>query len=70
MPKNANDMWIEEYVHALENFELALTRLKVAIDSVRVENNRLHSELITYKELWESAEAVIKVYGMREDDSN
>ena len=67
-PKSEGDMWIEEYAHALDAFEIALMRLKVATDKVRVENNKLKSELITYKQLWKSAEAVIKVYGMEKDD--
>ena len=67
-PKSENEMWLEEYVHALENFKNAMTRLRVAVDSVRVENNKLRSELITYQQLWKSAEAVIKKHGL--EDAN
>ncbi len=67
-PKSESEMWIEEYTHALDAFNIALMRLKVAIDKVRVENNNLHSELSTYQQLWKSAEAVIKTYGMEKDD--
>ena len=67
-PKSEGDMWVEEYTHALDNFEIALLRLRTAVDKVRVENNKLKSELVTYKQLWKSAEAVIKTYGMEKDD--
>ena len=69
-PKNENDMWMEEYVHALENFNIAMARLKVAVDSVRLENNKLRSELLTYQQLWKSAEKTIEEYGMKEDDTS
>ena len=68
MPKNENEMWLEEYANALENFKNAMTRLRVAVDSVRVENNKLRSELITYQQLWKSAEKTIEEYGM--EDAN
>ena len=64
MPENQRDVWLEEYVYALENFKNAMTRLRVAVDSVRVENNKLRSELITYQQLWKSAEKTIEEYGM------
>ncbi len=66
-PKSAGDMWLEEYNHALEALRIALARVHVAVDSVRVENNKLKSELVTYKQLWKSTEAVIKEYGIEKE---
>ena len=69
-PKSESEMWMEEYTHALDAFNITLLRLRTAVDGVRVENNKLKSELVTYKQLWKSAEAVIKEYGMEKDGSN
>ena len=45
MPKNQNDVWIEEYANALDTFNIAVDRLRVAVDHIRIENISLRGQL-------------------------
>ena len=67
MPKNANEMWIEEYAHALTAFNIAVDRLRIAVDNIYSENRILKVKLAKQEE-GEDREFTLE--WMKEDDSN
>jgi len=67
MPKNANEMWIEEYAHALTAFNIAVDRLRIAVDNIYSENRILKVKLAKQEE-GEDREFTLE--WMKENDSN
>jgi len=49
-PKNRNDMWYEEYTNALTAFNIAVDRLRVAVDNMRSQNRILRTKSVEQKE--------------------
>ena len=66
-PKNANEMWIEEYAHALTAFNIAVDRLRIAVDNIYSENRILKVKLAKQEE-GEDREFTLE--WMKENDSN
>ena len=85
-PKNANEMWIEEYAHALTAFNIAVDRLRIAVDHIWKENAVLREQVekeYTLEEIkdkyfanvdWETLRSredrEFILEWMKEDDSN
>ena len=67
MPENRRDVWIEEYANALDAFNIAVDRLRVAVDNIYSENRILKVKL-TEQENGEDREFTLK--WMKEDDTS
>jgi len=67
MPENRGDVWIEEYANALNAFNIAVDRLRVAVDNIYSENRILKVKL-TEQEKREDRKFTLE--WMKENDSN
>ena len=67
MPENRGDVWIEEYANALDAFNIAVDRLRVAVDNIYSENRILKVKL-TEQEKREDRKFTLE--WMKENDSN